>query len=211
MDPVAILTPNEILDSKPFTDPRYIKNDVNTLRFMVDQVRLFLEDSTSSNGMSPPIIVHQPSRDSWFYRLVIAKPEQLMRSKKLAFVGFLGHRKVDADIELADDFDEILVDEIPDYPGLLCYSTMAMLSGDFSNLVIFTDPSVKQDWRNSKAHEQAVNKLAPDYYESIKLYNGQLLQGLADSDGIHLTRIKYFDYQASPRWHSFFEIVKGEN
>lgn len=211
MDPVAILTPNEVLDSKPFTDPRYIKNDFITLRFMVDQLCLYLEKSSDSERMSPPIVVHQPSRDRWFYRLVIAKPEQLMNSKKLAFVGFLGHRQKDADTELADEFDEILVDEIPDYPGLLCYSTMAMLSGDFSNLVVFTDPSVKQDWRNSKAHEQAVSKLAPDYYESIKLYNGQLLQGLADSDSMRLTRIKYFDYQSSPRWHAVRELSEGDN
>ena len=55
MDPVAILTPNEVLDSKPFTDPRYIKNDFNTLRFMVDQLCLYLEESSDSERMSPTI------------------------------------------------------------------------------------------------------------------------------------------------------------
>lgn len=208
MDRIPILKPAEVVQGKPFTDPDRIVYDVNTLRFMVDQLCLFMEAQHCAN-QRPPIIVHRPSRDSWFFRQVIARPEILSQPRSLAFVGFLGHRREDANLGLGDEFDEILVDEIPDYPGLLSYSTMAMLSGDFSNLVIFTDTSVKEQWSRSKAHEQAVRTLSPEYYISIKLYNGYLPGGIADSNALQLTRIKYYDYQDNPRWHAVREFPRG--
>ncbi|MGD2049386.1 MAG: hypothetical protein PVH03_07825, partial [Chloroflexota bacterium] len=189
MAPILTLKPTEVVLDRPFTNPDRIVNDVNTLRFMVDQLCLFLENHHFKDNPSSPIIVHRPSRDNWFYRLVIARPEILVQPGELSIVGFLGHRREDANLELADEFDQILVNEIPDYPGLLSYSTMALVSGDFSNLVIFTDTSVKEQWSRGKAHEQAVRKLSPDFYVSIKLYNGKLPGGLADSRSLQLTRI----------------------
>ena len=209
MDQIPKLKSAEVVRDRPFTNPDHIVNDVNTLRFMVDQLCLFLENHHLYANLSPPIIIHQPSRDNWFYRLVIARPEILLQPGELAFVGFLGHRREDANLELADEFDEILVNEIPDYPGLLSYSTMALVSGDFCNLVIFTDTSVKEQWSRSMSHEQAVRKLSPDYYVSIKLYNGNLPGGIADSRALQLTRIKYYDYQVNPRWHAVREFSKG--
>lgn len=207
MDRVPILKPTEAVHGRPFTNPDRIGYDVNTLRFMVDQLCLFMEDQHNANRR-PPIIVHHPGPDNWFFRQVIARPAILSQPRNLAFVGFLGHRRDDANLKLGDEFDEILVDEIPDYPGLLSYSTMAMLSGDFSNLVIFTDTGVKEQWSRSKAHEQAVRKLSPEYYVSIKLYNGYLPGGIADSGGLQLTRIKYYDYQVNPLWHAVREFPR---
>jgi len=209
MDAIPILKPADVVQDRPFTDPDRIVNDVNTLRFMVDQLCLFLENIQHNANLEPPIIVHQPDRDNWFYRLVIARPELLLQPGRLAFVGFLGHRREDADLELADKFDELLLNEIPDYPGLLSYSTMALVSGDFCNLVIFTNSSVKQQWSRSKAHQQAVRLLSPDYYVSIKLYNGHLPLGITGSDALKLTRVKYYDYQQNPLWHAVREFSDG--
>lgn len=209
MDQILTLKPTEIVRARPFTNPERIVYDVNTLRFMVDQLCLFLEDQNHYASRKSPIITHQPNRNNWYYRLIVAQPEILSQPGELAFVGFLGHRRKDANLKLGDEFDEILVGEIPDYPGLLSYSTMAMLSGDFSNLVIFADVSVKEQWSQSKAHEQAVKRLSPEYYLSIKLYNGHLPGGIADSRALQVTRIKYFDYQDNPRWHAVRELPSG--
>lgn len=209
MTQILTLKPTEVVLDRPFTNPDRIVNDVNALRFMVDQLCLFLENNHLNTNQPSPIIVHQPSRDNWLYRLVIARPEIIVQPGELTFVGFLGHRREDANLELANEFDKTLINEIPDYPGLLSYSTMALVSGDFSNLVIFTDTSVKEQWSRSKAHEQAVRKLSPDYYNSIKLYNGQLPGGITDSRALQLTRIKYYDYQVQPRWHAVREFQEG--
>lgn len=209
MNEVPILTPGEIIHERPFTDPVRIEYDLNTMRFMVDQLCLFLDNEHLYADQTPPIIVHLPSRKNWFYRLVIAKPDILLSPRELAFVGFMGHRQKNANMKLASQFDETLVSEIPQYPGLLSYSTMALVSGDYCNLVVFSDSSVKKEWSKSLAHQEAVKQLSPDYYKCIKLYNGYLPGGLTDSGAIQLTRVKYFDYQGNPLWHAVREFPKG--
>jgi hypothetical protein len=202
MNQIPTLQPKEVIKEKPFTDPGRIVNDVNTLRFMIDQLCLFMEHHKLFDATSPPIIIHKPDRNNWFYRLFISRPKKLMYPGKLVFVGFLGQQREDADKQIADDFDKILINEIPDYPGLLCYFTMAMVSGNYTNLVVFTEESVKQEWSRSKAHQEAVRNVSPEFYESIKLYNGILPRGIMDSNSLELTRIKYYDYQVAPSWHA---------
>lgn len=211
MDRLLTLDPTEFIRERPFTNPKRIKYDVNTLRFMVDQLHLYLSANNHHATHQKPVIVHQPDRERWFYRLVIAQPEILSQSNELAFVGFLGHKREDANQVLGDAFDEVLIDEIPDHPGLLCYSTMAMLSGDFTNLVIFTDTKVKKQWSQSTVHAQAVRRLSPDYYVSIKLYNGKLPDGIIKSSALQLTRVKYYDYRVNPPWHAVRELPEDHN
>jgi len=199
---VPNLGPADRVEGRPFTDPEQIPNDVNALRYMTDQVCLFLRTPRLYAGLKRPIIVHRPEKGRWIYRMVIPDPDKLFAPDEIAFVGFLGKRREGADIALADEFDEILVAEIPDHPGLLCYSTMAQMCGNFSNLVLFADESVKTEWSKSKAHAQAVGKLAPDYYDSVRLYNGLLPKGVSDSQSLQLTKVKYFDYQEEPGWRA---------
>jgi hypothetical protein len=201
VEQVMTLGPDEVVRDRPFTHPRHIQGDVNTLRHMVDQLALFLEQY---GGDKPehPVLAHRPDRRSWAYRLLIARPGPLSGPGPLSIVGFLGQRLAEADVAAANEFDKILLEEIPEYPGLLSYSTMALVSGNYSNLVVFSDPRVKEQWSQSKAHAQAVRKLAPDYYSSVSLYNGLLPRGIHNSNALRLTRIKYFDYQSEPRWRA---------
>lgn len=209
--PVIHLEPEDIVDDHPFTHPKHISGDVNCLRYQVDQLCLFLENRHRCADRPRPIIVHRPGTERWVYRLVIAQPEQLMKPVELSFVGFLGQRRSDANKALADEFDRILLEEIPDHPGLLSYSTMALISGNYSNLVVFSDPAVKEQWSRSKAHAQAVGKLAPDFYLSVRLYNGRLPNGIHDSDGLCLTCVKYFDYQGGPGWQAVRVFENGSS
>ncbi len=202
----VILGPEEVNTNHPFSHPDGIATDLNTLRYMADQLCLFLEHPHLYSRESRPIIVHRPRPDSWVYRLVVVEPEQILEAKELIFVGFLGQRQKNADRALADQFDEILIDEIPDHRGLLAYSTMALISGNFSNLVIFDDPEVKVQWSRSQAHAQAAGNLAPNFYLSVRLYNGRFPQGIAASYSLQIDRIKYFDYQVDPLWYGVREF-----
>lgn len=210
-EPAATLQPTDVLHNRPFTHPNHIAGDVNSLRYMIDQLCMFMEAPRLDERRSPPIVVHQPPGDQWTYRLVIVRPEELRAERALTFVGFLGQRREGADQELAHEFDRALVDEIPDYPGLLSYSTMALISGNYSNLVLFTDSAAKQQWSRSLAHAQAVDRLAPDYYLSVRLYNGVLPRGIHASRDLRLKRIKYYDYQDDPWWHAVREFPQEWN
>lgn len=206
MAPVVQLERAEVAPGHSFADPGHVPTDVNNLRFMINQLCLFLERPHLYSHLPRPITVHRPTPEKWLYRLVIADPEYLIRRPSLTFVGFLGQRRSNANIALADEFDRTLVGAIPDHPGLLCYSTMGLLSGNFSNLVIFSDPEAKASWSRRNDHAKAANRLAPDYYLSIRLYNGSLSRGIADSQAMHLSRIKYFDYQSDPWWQAVREF-----
>ena len=210
-EPVTTLQATDVLRNRPFTHPNHIPGDVNSLRYMVDQLCMFMEAPHLYQDRPRPIVVHQPRAEQWTYRLVIVRPEALRAKRTLTFVGFLGQRRDDADEELAHEFDRSLVAEIPDYPGLLSYSTMALISGNYSNLVLFTDPTAKQQWSRSRAHAQAVNRLAPDYYLSVRLYNGILPRGIHTSRELRVKRVKYYDYQDDPWWHAVRLFPEGEN
>lgn len=199
---VPCLGPSDRVEGRAFTNPEKIPNDVNTIRYMTDQVCLFIRSPQLYEQLERPVIIHRPDVNKWLYRLVIPNPERLMDSKEIHFVGFMGRRREDANLALGDEFDEILVSEIPAHPGLLCYYTMALVCGNFSNLVLFADESVKANWGRSQAHAQAAGKLSPDYYRSIRLYNGILPTGVSDSQALFLTKVKYFDYQEEPMWRA---------
>jgi hypothetical protein len=206
---VPSLGPVDRVEGRDFTNPEQIQNDVNTLRYMTDQVCLFLRNPHLYDRLERPITIYWPDSIKWVYRLVISDPERLLNSQEITFVGFLGKRRENADVALGNEFDEILVAEIPEHSGLLCYSTMALMCGNFSNLVIFADETVKEKWSRSKAHAQAVGKLAPDYYRSVRLYNGMMPKGVSDSHSMYLSKVKYFDYEEKPWWQAVrqFDIV----
>ncbi len=83
---------------------------------------------------------------------------------------------------------------------------MALISGNYSNLVLFAHEDAKVRWSRSKAHHQAVSALAPNYYRSIRLYNGILPQGIRHSASLRLGRVKYFDYGHDPCWRAVREF-----
>lgn len=205
----VVLRPEELVPDRPFTNPATMMNDVTTLRFMVDQLCLYLEDPQRFADLPRPIVVHQPGRHDWLYRLIIARPEHLRQPGECTFVGFLGDRRPEVDVSMADEFDQMLVAEIPSFPRLLSYCSLALVSGNFSNLVIFADPEAKGHWSRSMAHAQAAQTLAPEYYRSVKLYNGRLPAGIQDSQALQLTRVKYYEYGAAVPWHAVRELQTG--
>ena len=206
MKTIMNLKPTDEAPGHPFSDPVHIASDLNSLRYMIDQLCLFLENPHLYSHSPRPIVVHRPTPQNWLYRLVVVDPGLLMWQPTLTFVGFLGQRRSDANIALADEFDQALVDEMPEHPGLLSYSTMGLISGNYSNLVIFSNPEAKVHWSQSNAHGQAAGRLAPNYYLSIRLYNGTLSRGLVDSHALRLERIKYFDYESDPVWQAVREF-----
>lgn len=209
MQPV-VLKPEEVVQDRPFVHPAQIDTDVTNLRFMVDQLCLFLENPKWYAHLPRPVMVHRPGRRNWIYRLIVPRPQQLLQPGELTFVGFLGDRRPDADLGMADEFDRTLIAEIPTYPGLLSYCSLALVSGNFSNLVVFANPEAKAHWSKSLAHAQAAQKLAPHYYRSIKLYNGVLPAGVADSGALRLTCVKYYAYGPAAPWRAIRQLEAVE-
>lgn len=188
----------DILPQRPFTHPAHIDNDRRILRYMVDRLWLVLKYADFYNHAQQPLILSEPT----FHRLVFAKDARLHAQQQLMVVGFFGDRRPTANEALATEFDATLIKEIPDHPGIFSYCTLELDGGNYANMVLFNTPDAKLNWSRSQAHTQAVEKLAPSYYYSVRLHNGVLPHGLPGSDQLQLERIKYFDYRSTPVWRA---------
>lgn len=200
METVVHLTPTDILAERPFTHPQHIPDDQKTLRYMARQLCLTLDNPHMFSHIPQTILFNVPGQSSWQHRLVLANPHHFQRPDVIQVVGFFGQSRSQTNIELAQEFDKTLLKEIPQHQGLISYSTMALRDGNYANLVLFTDEEAQMGWSRSDSHARAVYELSPNFYYSIRIYNGRLPHGITQSDALHLHKARYFDYTQSPMW-----------
>jgi hypothetical protein len=117
-------------------------------------------------------------------------------------VGFFGQKRPHADIQPLIRADKRFQEQFHHHPGLLSLSTVRLPDGDFGNLVLFTDPEAKDKWNYSQVHRELVSKISPPYYQTIRLNNGVLPDGLAAPGDLRLIRVKYLDYSENPPWRA---------
>lgn len=206
MERIVHLDPTDIIASRPFTHPDHTRADMDVLRYLTDQLCLVIAQPRLYTGRPFPVVLNRPEANGRKKRLVIVRPQPLQADGPLMIVGFFGHKRRRADPTPLDPMDEILIEELPQHPGLLSYNTLELKSGNFGNLVIFADAAAKKHWSKSKSHDQAV-RLAPDYYASIRIYNGLLPHGIRVSRTLSLTSVKYYDYGHKPPWRAERKIV----
>lgn len=203
------LTATEVVKNRPFTNLRHTKLEAQAIRFMVACVCLALEETSAQPGPNPPLLLHQPNADKWTQRIVITQPARLRALAPLTVVGFFGIRNHGADVSLAQKLDRQLIPELSAYEALLAYATVALPSGNFGNLVLFTCPEGKEQWGKSAKHAEAVRLLTPDYYAAVRLYNGLLTEGITNPDALQLLVIKYYDYGELPIWRAVRQLANG--
>ena len=64
------------------------------------------------------------------------------------------------------------------------------------DLVLLGDEITKEHWRRSARHAYAAQMLSPQYYESIRLHNGEIAGGLWSTSPLVIAYTKYYDYPA---------------
>ncbi len=199
MTNIIHLSPTDIINERPFTHPAHILAEMKILRTMIDRLCLVIENHPIQTPLSYPVIVSEP--DGRSHRLALIHPERLRQPGALVAVGFFGQRRSGVFSAPVDEMDAILVAELVEYPGLLSYGTLALRDGNFGNLILFENLRAKNHWSGGKIHARAVT-LAPDYYYSVRIYNGILPDGITASSTLRLTEVKYFDYQSQPLWRA---------
>lgn len=197
-----LIEPMERLDRRAFTDLHHSTYDLQVMRFMVTCVCLLLAQRPDQDGDQQALVHYYPDNGSWVYRIVITQPQVVQSQKHITVVGFFGHRNPDADLPLAQKLDHNLLPELFRHKELLCYMSLALPTRNFANLVLFLSQKGKIEWGNSRLHAEAVDELTPDFYENIRLYNGQLAQGITEIDSLRLDVVKYFDYRSDPIWRA---------
>lgn len=207
MQAVMTLGATDFVEDRPFTHPDHISADAEILRYLARQLRLMLSHPARKIA-TPRTFCLQPNGESnWEQRTVLVQPERLQEIRPITVVGFFGHRRADANATTAARFDETLLAEFPQQPDLLSYSTTLLRDGNYANLVLFANEDGLLHWSRSVAHTQAASVFAPDYYQTVRIYNGRLPAGIASPEQLRLTRAKYFDYLTLPLWYAVREFA----
>jgi hypothetical protein len=194
---------SDSIPERPFTDLDHTSHDLQVMQFMVTCLFLSMEKGRDSSGEgSPPWKFYHPTQVQWTYRIVITQFNKLADPNPLAFVGFFGFQNTNADTLLAQSLDRELISELSQFDSILAYVSIRLPTGNFSNLVVFTTQKGKEEWGRSEKHKEAIRILTPDYYSAVRLYNGELPDGIMNPETMRLKLVKYFDYKDQPTWRA---------
>lgn len=168
------------------------EKDSRVLRYM--QVRLFgyLNEPSAQDERLQPHTTRLAEPGGREHRLVLLNPVPLRSGLTRTFVGFFGHKRPGADGAALDALDLELIHELRDYPHILSYSSLELVSGDWANLVVMTNPDGITAWAGSVRHGYAVHEVAPQCYTSIRLHIGTLTLGTDLRGQLQINRTKRF-------------------
>jgi len=200
-----LLGPRELIPERQFTHTDHIQKDQEILVHMGKQVSTILETNVASPQPGLPIDFEEP--DGRSHRNLVPRPKELLEAKYLYFVGFFGQKQEGQNPNYFQALDDSLVEQIPMYTDILSYSTMALTTGDYSNLVLLLDEEIKLNWMDGKIHKHAV-KLSPGYYRSIRINNGVLPEGILQHDSLQINQVKYYDYSEDPPWKALRRLTQ---
>ena len=170
--------------------------DLVVLQTMVKKIIVTLHTLEQSSEAALPISYSFEGRRGRQHRMILFAPQALLVSEEMRFVGFVSRRSQTVEPQIIDEIfhtDELMLNEIARIPGLLSYSSLELHPGNWYNLVLFRDPSVKMHVRSGEVHRHAAHQLSPAYYEWIRLHNGTMPGGLARQE-MRLDSTKYYRF-----------------
>lgn len=201
------LDTSELVPDRPFTNPEHNPDDLAMLEYMAKRLRYVLNQPDAVRHYPRPFVLYLPESGGLRLRLAITNPDGLLSNKDdLLVVGFCGQKRPEAERSQVEAVDIELVSEFLQHPYLLSYCSLELKCGNWCNLVLFSHSVGLRHWATSRRHAYAALELAPNYYLSIRLHNGQLPGGLMSGHKIRLTRTKYFDYRGETIWRALREL-----
>lgn len=201
------LSAQTLLPNRPFTHPVNSAADRLALCYLAERLRETRDRPDYYTHLPAPAILFYPEADRQHHRQVLVRPLDLFAEVPLPIVGFFGQKQTGADRSPLDALDGQLMAELPERDGLAAYCTLGLASGDFANLVVFASNQARDGWRTSPRHEYAARELAPNYFASVRIYNGLLPRGLADVGALEMSVVKYFDYRSHPTWRGLRRLT----
>lgn len=203
---LVVLEPGELVKERPFTHLNYIPEDRDVLLYMARRFSMVLQTSPDRLQAGLPIVIDEP--DGRWHRFYVPRPNVLMQASPVFVVGFFGQKRKGMDVSHFGNLDDLLIEQIPTFAGILSYSTISLPDGNYGNLVLLTDEGIKMRWMEGETHSQAVAR-SPGYYQSIRIDNGIFPDGISQLDSLQIMRVKYYDYREDPAWRAVRELTDG--
>lgn len=202
---IRLLSAAEAVSHRPFTSPALLARDKAILSYLLEDLRVLMASSETSGVIQPyePMewMVHGRKR-----RAVVCNPASLQSARReLCLVGFFGERHPERDGTPLEETNAELVLEFKHYPGILSYSSMELVDGNWANLVLHDKPEAREYWRASQRHAEAATRLSPLFYRTVRIHNGVIPRGVAGKGSIVIQRTKYWDFARSTVWQAVRE------
>ncbi|MBK7862465.1 MAG: hypothetical protein IPJ65_28415 [Archangiaceae bacterium] len=179
----------------PWLAPEHNAVDLAHLNTMLARLRTVLAPPAAVPEGARPLFLNFVEPDGRGHRIVIARHEPLLQPATFSFVGFFGLKSATADGDELNRVDLQLIDEFPQNPYLLTYSSLELTrGGQWGNLVLFARPDAVDAWREGPRHRRAVDELAPKSYAAVRLHNGTLEGGLEARSRLTVSGTKHYDY-----------------
>lgn len=199
------LAVDETHPDHPCTDAGLYAPDLDLLAYMLQDLRSLLRANDAGKA---ELIAHEPK--FWEVhgmrrRTVVCEPEKVRGRTRVCVVGFFGERRDPEGERPLDELEVDLLREFRNYPGILSYSSIELANDYWTNLVVHRVPDDTEAWRENSAHAHAV-AVSPELYDSVRIHNGHLIDGVASNQAIVVDRTKYWDYRADPVWHAVREF-----
>ena len=174
-------------------------SDLFVLKYMRQRVRLTLQQLEPCATLQRPILYNFQEHHGRIHRIALYNCQQLLQRPTLAFVGFISRKQKQLDASIIGEIHSVdaqLVAEMVNNPGILGYSSLELRSGIWCNLVLMENSETKQQVLQTATHAHAAYRLAPRYYEWIRLHIGVMPNGLFH-DEMKAFSTRYYTFQVA--------------
>lgn len=207
MDELVRLGASEVPAGRAFAHPVCTVDDLVSIRGMAATLRQILDGRSTRFVPAHPLTL-EAGDETHPHRVIVCDAAALRKASMPSFVGFFAIKRLGLDHAPLTEVDDQLVTELPQHPGILSYSSIALADGNWGNLIILRSSADGERWRDGERHAWAVRVLAPAHYSSVRMHSGQFAGGLRSGREPVLLRTRYWDYEPSPAWRA--ERVLGE-
>jgi hypothetical protein len=197
----------QVLSERPFTHPEHTAADLAYLRQIATCLRAALSGAGSKAAQWRYHLIRTATPEGRVLRMMIGSGAELLQPALMPVVGFFGQRRADAEYGPIGQVDEELLEEFLQHPHIIAYCSLELPSTNWGNLVVMSNPQATVQWNGSDRHRYAAQELAPRYYASVRIHNGELPTGLMSGGELVLARTKYYDYQTTEHWRGCRELT----
>jgi hypothetical protein len=206
VDDCARLGPRETVVGRGFTDPARTTGDLVAVGVMLAAMRRAVTAGAGLPVEPRPLVLAPPGLEGRAHRAIVCDERRLGDGRDLAWVGFFAAKRRDRDPSPLTVMDDALIEEFPAHPGVLSYSSLELVDGDWGNLILLDGDAAREHWRDGERHAYAARELAPHHYTNVRLHLGVLPGGVRGGSEPVLRRTKYYDYRAAVTWRAEREL-----
>ena len=191
-----VLTADERLRARPFTDPERTAADAGVMNRMLRRLR---RESQSWPSWQESVEMLRYTPDGCRHWLVVPSTAGLKGPGDVTAIGFFGDLRPGMDHSAVYELEAEVVARLGRYApvGLVGYYDAELAPGLHGNLVLFRTREVPPAWHGDRVHTQAV---------AVRLHRGIIPGALLGQGHLVIRRTRYFDFSQQPAWQGMRKL-----